>query len=183
MQGKGQLPANDVYLNRFINHEILAKWERKFTNEFERVSITNRSPNHLVIMVKLTQEMIDAFKATKQFAFATASKNGEPNVTPMGSVFLIDPETVWIGNNFMNRTIKNLKENPRAVLLVWTPGVKGCLKVKAETRVVESGADYEKVKEMVKARKPDLNCRSLVVLKITEVDDCRSGPEAGKKII
>ncbi len=134
-------------------------------------------------MVKLTQEMIDAFNATKQFAFATASKNGEPNVTPMGSVFLIDPETIWIGNNYMNRTIKNLKENPKAVLLVWTAGVKGCLKVKADTKIIESGPDYEKVKEMVKARKPDINCRSLVILKITEVDDCRSGPEAGKKIL
>lgn len=134
-------------------------------------------------MVKLTTEMVEAFNSTKYFPLATASKSGDPNVAPVGSVFLMDPETIWIGNQFMDTTVKNVQENPRASLYVWTQGVKGCLKIKADVTVASSGEDYEKMKGMVSARKAELKCRSLLILKITEVYDCASGPNAGKKLI
>ena len=134
-------------------------------------------------MAKLTPEMEELLKTTKYFPLATASKDGEPNVVPVGSVFLMDAETIWIGNQFMDTTLKNLKENPRACLYVWTQGVKGCLKIKADVQVVESGPDYEKMKGMVSAKKAELKCRSLLALKVTDVFDCASGPNAGKRMI
>jgi len=134
-------------------------------------------------MVKLTPEMIEAFKATKYFALATASKGGDPNVVPVGMVFLMDPETVWIGNQFMHQTVKNVKENPRAALLVWTPGVPGCIKVKGDAKIIDSGPDYEKMREMVTEKKPTLVCKALLAMKITDVYDCRSGTEAGKQLL
>jgi predicted pyridoxine 5'-phosphate oxidase superfamily flavin-nucleotide-binding protein len=134
-------------------------------------------------MVALTSEMMEMFKAVSKFPLATASKDGEPNVVPVGSVYLIDPETIWIGNNFMNASIRNLKENPRACLFVWGPETKGCLKIKAKVTIHSSGADYEKIKDMIMARKPDLVCKALLVLKITEVYNCKSGPDSGKKLL
>lgn len=134
-------------------------------------------------MVALTEEMIEIFKGTGRFPLATASKDGEPNVVPIGSVFLIDPETLWIGNNFMVATIKNLKENPRACIYAWGPETKGCLKIKGKVVVKESGPDYEKMKEMVKAKRADLVCKSLIVFKITEVYNCKSGKDSGMKIL
>jgi hypothetical protein len=95
----------------------------------------------------------------------------------------MDPETIWIGNQFFHQTIKNVKENPRVALLVWTPGVPGCLKVKGDVKVIESGPDYEKMKGMVKERKPTLECKGLLVMKVTDVFDCRSGAEAGKRLL
>lgn len=134
-------------------------------------------------MAQLTPEMIETLKNTKAMPLATASKKGEPNVAIVGSVFLIDPETIWIGNQFMDKTIKNLQENSRAALVVWTLGVKGCFQIKGDVKVLSSGPDYEKMKEMVKARRADLVCKSLIAMKITEVYDCVSGPNAGKKLI
>jgi predicted pyridoxine 5'-phosphate oxidase superfamily flavin-nucleotide-binding protein len=134
-------------------------------------------------MVKLTAEMEESFRSTKYFPLASASADGEPNVVPVGSVFLMDAETIWIGNQFMDTTVRNLKENPRASLYVWTQGVKGCHKIKADGTVQESGADYEKMRGMVTARKAESKCRSLLVLKITEVYECSSGPNAGKRLV
>jgi predicted pyridoxine 5'-phosphate oxidase superfamily flavin-nucleotide-binding protein len=134
-------------------------------------------------MAKLTPEMIELVNSTRYFPLATASKAGDPNVVPVGSVFLMDPETIWIGNQFMDATVKNLQENPRAALYVWTQGVKGCLKIKGDVRVVSSGEEYEKMKGMVCARKAELKCRSLLVLKVTEIYDCSSGPNAGKRLV
>jgi predicted pyridoxine 5'-phosphate oxidase superfamily flavin-nucleotide-binding protein len=134
-------------------------------------------------MAKLTTEMEEMFRSTKYFPLATSSLGGDPNVVPVGSVFLMDAETIWIGNQFMDATIKNLKENPRASLYVWTQGVKGCLKIKADVKVLEDGPDYEKMRGMVTARKAELKCRSLLVLKITEVYECTSGPNAGQRMV
>jgi len=134
-------------------------------------------------MVSLTPDMMELIRSTRYFPLATASADGDTNVVPVGSVFLIDPETIWIGNQFMNATIKNVKENPRASIYVWTQGVKGCLKIKADVTVVEEGEDYEKMKGMVSAKRAELKCRSLLVLKITEVFECTSGKDAGKKLL
>ena len=134
-------------------------------------------------MVKLTSDMLDVFKSTKYFAIATASKTGEPNVVPIGMAILMDPETIWIGNQFFHQTLMNVKETPRVSLLVWTAGVPGCLKVNGDVKIVESGPDYEKMKAMVKERKPTLECKGLLLMKITDVFDCRSGIEAGKRLL
>lgn len=134
-------------------------------------------------MVALTPEFEELFKAAKYYPLATASKVGDPNVIPVGAVFLMDPQTIWIGNQFMNATVANLKENPRACLYAWGPDTKGCLKIKADVTVLSSGPDYEKMKDMVKARRADLVCKALLVLRITEVYNCKSGPDAGKKLL
>ncbi|MHC1708971.1 MAG: pyridoxamine 5'-phosphate oxidase family protein [Methanomassiliicoccales archaeon] len=134
-------------------------------------------------MVALTPEMQELFKGTKYFALATASKDGDPNVVPIGMAILMDPETVWIGNQFFHQTLANVKENPRISLLVWTAGVPGCLKLKGNVDVVEEGPDYQKMYQMVKERKPTLECKGLLIMKITGVFDCRSGAEAGKRLL
>jgi len=134
-------------------------------------------------MVALTPEMQELFKGTKYFAMATASKDGEPNVVPIGMAILMDPETIWIGNQFFHQTLTNLKENPRVALQVWTFGVPGCLKIKGAVQIVEKGPDYNKMYNMVKERKPNLECKGLVIMKITDVFDCRSGAEAGKRLL
>jgi uncharacterized protein len=134
-------------------------------------------------MVALTADMTEIFKAAKHFPLATASKTGDPNVVPVGSVYLMDSETIWIGNQFMKQTLKNLQENPRASIYAWGPETKGCLKIKCNVIVHTSGPDYEKMKEMVKARKAELVCKALLECKITEVCNCKSGPEAGNKLL
>jgi uncharacterized protein len=134
-------------------------------------------------MVALTDEMIEIFKAAKYFPLATATKDGDPNVVPVGSVFLIDPETIWIGNQFMKQTVINLKENSKACLYAWGPETKGCLKVKGKVILHTSGSEFEKMKDMVKARKAELVCKTLLEFKITEVYNCKSGPGAGNKLL
>jgi predicted pyridoxine 5'-phosphate oxidase superfamily flavin-nucleotide-binding protein len=46
-------------------------------------------------MVKLAEEVKTAFSKVKIFPVATASKDGIPNVVPMGFCRLVDDETIW----------------------------------------------------------------------------------------
>lgn len=134
-------------------------------------------------MVKLTEEIIESIGKLKVFPLATASKDGVPNVAPMGALMVKDPETIWIQDNFMHKTLANVEENPKAAIFVYGAGAKGCFQIKADVTVKKSGPELDEMKATIEAMKPGLPGKSLLILKVTEVFQCMPGPEAGKKLI
>ena len=134
-------------------------------------------------MSGLTAGMKDAFAKMKIFPLATAAKDGTPNVIPIGFCQLITDDTIWIVDNFMNKTIANIRDNPKLAIYVWGPDIKGCYQIKGTARIVTAGENFEKMKMMVNEKKPGLPARSLIVMKITDVFECMPGPDAGKKLI
>ena len=134
-------------------------------------------------MAKLTAEMKDAFSKMKVFPVATASKDGTPNVIPIGIVELVDDETIWITDNFMNKSLSNLRINPKIAIYIWGPEIKGCFQIKGVTSIKSSGKEYEEMKEKINKKNPALPARSLVIVKITEVFECKPGPAAGSKLL
>ncbi len=72
-------------------------------------------------MVKLTADMKEAFSKMKVFPVATANKDGTPNVIPLGIAELVSDDTVWFVDNFMNKTLSNLRTNPKIAFFVWGP--------------------------------------------------------------
>jgi adenylate cyclase len=49
---------------------------------------------------------------------ATSSAAGEPNLTYLSSVQILDDDHVVLSNQFFGKTVANLEENPRACVLV-----------------------------------------------------------------
>lgn len=135
------------------------------------------------IMVKLNENMKTAFSKVKIFPVATASKEGVPNVVPIGFCQLVDDETIWIADNFMVKSLTNLEENPSVAIYVWGPETGGCFQIKGEAAIINSGEKFEKMKEIVHAAKPGLPAKNLIEVTITDVFQCAPGPEAGKKLL
>jgi len=133
-------------------------------------------------MAKLTDEMKAVFGKNKIFPVATASKTGVPNVAPIATIQIVSDDTIWIGDNYMVKTLANVKENPWIAIEYWDPDTKRCFQVKGKVEVKTAGADYEKVKAMIKAKNEKYPAKSLLVMKITEVFECTPGASAGKKI-
>ena len=134
-------------------------------------------------MVGLTAEMKEAFGKMKIFPVATAAKDGNPNVIPIGVVELVSDDTIWITDNFMNKSLSNLKENPRIALYIWGPEIKGCFQIKGHATVKTSGREFDEMKANLNKKNPALPARSLIIVKITEVFNCQPGPDAGKKLL
>jgi len=134
-------------------------------------------------MVKLTAEMKEAFARMKVFPLATASRDGMPNVIPVGIAELIDDETVWFVDNFMNKTLSNFRTNPRVAFYVWGPDIKGCYQCKGVVAIKTSGKEYDEMKAKLNVKNPALPARSLIIVKITEVFECKPGPTAGTRIL
>lgn len=134
-------------------------------------------------MVKLTADMKEAFSKMKVFPIATASKDGTPNVVPLAMVELVNDETIWITDNFMNKTMTNLRTNPKIAIYIWGPEIKGCFQIKGVASIRTSGEEYEEMKANINRKRPELPARSLVIMTITEVFECKPGPMAGSKLL
>jgi uncharacterized protein len=134
-------------------------------------------------MVRLAADMKDAFLKMKVFPVATASKDGTPNVIPLGIAELVDDETIWFTDNFMNKTLSNIRVNPKIAIYIWGPEIKGCFQIKGTAAIRNSGPEYEEMKARINKKNPALPARSLVIVKITEVFECKPGPTAGAKLL
>ncbi|MCK9592401.1 MAG: pyridoxamine 5'-phosphate oxidase family protein [Methanoregula sp.] len=134
-------------------------------------------------MVKLTPEMKEVFAKQKVFAAATASKNAIPNVAPIATVQLITDDTIWIGDNYMVKTLANVRENPHLALFIWDPEKKRCFQIKGTVTIKTSGPDYEKIKAQIKQKGAHYPAKGLLIVTITEVYECTPGSTAGKKLL
>jgi hypothetical protein len=133
-------------------------------------------------MVKLTAEMKEVFASQKIFAAATASKSAIPNVAPVATVQLIADDTIWIGDNYLVKTLANVKENPHMALYIWDPEKRRCFQIKGTVTVKTNGPEYEKIKAQIKEKGAHYPAKGLLILSIREVFECTPGQNAGKKI-
>ncbi|MFY9749386.1 MAG: pyridoxamine 5'-phosphate oxidase family protein [Methanoregula sp.] len=134
-------------------------------------------------MARLTAEMKEAFLKMKIFPVATASKDGTPNVIPIGVVELVSDDTIWITDNFMNKTLENLRANPKIAVYVWGAEIKGCFQIKGHVTIKTSGKEYEEMKAKLNKKNPALPARSLLIVRITDVFECKPGATAGSKLL
>jgi predicted pyridoxine 5'-phosphate oxidase superfamily flavin-nucleotide-binding protein len=134
-------------------------------------------------MVALTEEIKTAFATIKAFPVATASKDGWPNVVPIGFVELVDDETIWVADNFMKKTLSNIKENPKISIYVYGPETKGCYQIKGDVEIKTEGPEFAKMQETVHSKMAKAPAKNLMIVKIREVFQCSPGPGAGDKLL
>ncbi|HMK47371.1 MAG TPA: pyridoxamine 5'-phosphate oxidase family protein [Methanocella sp.] len=132
-------------------------------------------------MVKLTDQIKESLAGTKTAFFATVSKDGMPNVVPIGAFKLLDDETLLISDQFFNKTAHNLKENSRVAISYW--GEKGGFQIKGMATVHTGDDVFKQDVAWMKEVRPNLTPKSAVVMKITDVYNIKGGADAGKKIL
>jgi uncharacterized protein len=49
-------------------------------------------------------------------------------------------------DNILNKTISNLRVNPRIAIYIWGPEINGCYKVKGTAAIRTSGQKFEEMK-------------------------------------
>ena len=129
-------------------------------------------------MVKLTEEMKKSINESIVF-LTTATKDGIPNVAPMRALKVVDDETVVICDNFMHKTLKNIKENPN-VALATSDCKDHPFQYKGIAEYYTDGEWFEVAKEIDAqfGRVP----KGAVVIKIKEIYNVKSGENAGQLI-
>jgi predicted pyridoxine 5'-phosphate oxidase superfamily flavin-nucleotide-binding protein len=114
---------------------------------------------------------------------ATASHDGEPNVTPKGTLKLMDEHHVVFADLFSLKTRKNLLENNKVAVTVVDPATAKGYQLKGTAEVVDSGPLFETTSKQLHDSPKGLPPLSHVVkITVEAVFDQSVGPEAGKQI-
>ena len=149
-------------------------------------------------MAKITKEMRGLFeeqtrhgKKREKFCvyLATATKDGIPNVIPIGGARLLDDGAIVFPDNYLNKTRKNIAENPEAAIVVSDEGEHDGYQFKGKIEMVTKGPIFEETKKLVEAFSqkaginPPIVLQAAAVLKIEEVYAVKPGREARKRLL
>lgn len=132
-------------------------------------------------MVKLTADIKESLAATKLLFLATAAQDGTPNVVPIGAFKLLDDETFLISDQFFNKTLSNMKANPKIALSYW--GEKGGFQIKGTVTLHADGKIFQDDVAWMKELRPNLSPKTAVIMKVTDVFVVKAGPDAGKRLL
>lgn len=135
-------------------------------------------------MAQMSERMQELFNKVRTVVLSTASLDGVPNVVPVGAKKIIDSETILISDQFLNKTLANMKANPRAAITFWD-GHEG-YQLKGAVVIETNGARFEEtarwIDEMSHKTGMPLKSKGAVILKIEEIYGVSPGPGAGKHL-
>jgi predicted pyridoxine 5'-phosphate oxidase superfamily flavin-nucleotide-binding protein len=133
-------------------------------------------------MVKIPKE-VQEFMQGKVAWVATSSPEGVPNVTPKGTVRVIDDEHLVFADLFSRKTRENLLKNPQvAVTVIEEKSHKG-FQIKGTAELLKAGQLFDQMAAELKKAPMKLPPATYVVkITVEAVFDQSVGPEAGKQI-
>jgi hypothetical protein len=70
------------------------------------------------VSARLPDEIRPVMENGVPVVIATCSKDGIPNVSIVSEVFYVDPSTIALSFQFFSKTIRNVRENPRASIIL-----------------------------------------------------------------
>jgi predicted pyridoxine 5'-phosphate oxidase superfamily flavin-nucleotide-binding protein len=114
---------------------------------------------------------------------ATADKAGVPNLSPKGTLAVVDDNTLVFADIFSLKTRKALEENSNVAVAVVDPAGPSGYQFKGKAELLSSGPLYDKVAADIKAKMPAIGAPKYVVkINLTDIYSLTPGPDAGKKI-
>jgi len=135
-------------------------------------------------MAKMDAHVKELFRKQQDVVLATASKEGIPNVVVVGAKKILDDETILISDQYFDKTLSNIKENPRAAVTVWEKA-EG-YQIKGTVTVETSGPRFDEtarwIEDLGKKFNIPLKSKGAVILKITDIYTISPGSNAGQKI-
>ena len=135
-------------------------------------------------MAKMTERMQELFNKVPAVVLTTAALDGMPNAVPVGAKQIVDDETILISDQFLNKTLSNMKQNPKVAVTFWE-GHEG-YQLKGKITIETSGARFEQTAKWI-AEMGDkvgfpLKSKGIVLLKIEKIYGVSPGPGAGKQL-
>lgn len=135
-------------------------------------------------MAKMNERMKEIFEKQQVIALATATKKGVPNVVPISGKKIIDDETILISDQFLNKTLNNMKDNPEVAITIWE-NLEG-YQFKGTATIETSGQRFEEtakwIEDLGKQLNIPLKSKGAVIIAISEIYNVSPGPEAGVKL-
>lgn len=136
-------------------------------------------------MATLTQNVKDVFETCDAVYFATADAQGQPNACIVGLRKVVDDETVYVSDQYFNKTLANLKVNDKVAITFWSKD--GAFQIHGTSRYITEGDEEWPAEEawataFFEARGSAARAKGGVFIHVDAVYDSMGGPNAGNQI-
>lgn len=136
-------------------------------------------------MAKMPQECMDLINNVYAAAVATCDEDGVPNVVCCSMKQAYDDETVMISDQYMRKTLANLRANPHMSVSVWNE--TGGYQVKGTVTYEDEGPLYEMIAEQVHSILSGMgynyHSKGVCWLHVEEVYSLTPGEHAGERLV
>ena len=128
----------------------------------------------------LKKEVQEIFVNETYHQFATSSKNGKPNICNIGGKFIRDDGKIVLIDNFMKKTISNLKDNSEVAILIRKE--KESYQIKGNAIYLTEGKEYDEAYKWMKAKGDKYPAKGAIIITIHSVYNSMTGENAGEKL-
>ena len=135
-------------------------------------------------MAVMSQEVKDLFEKVSDVVFATADAGAQPNACIVGMKFVIDDETIYLSDQFFNKTLANIKENTKVAVVFWEGN--SAFQIHGTASYVNEGAQFEELSAKVNAafesKGMPIRAKGGVFVHVDGVYSSAPGPQAGAQL-
>jgi predicted pyridoxine 5'-phosphate oxidase superfamily flavin-nucleotide-binding protein len=115
-------------------------------------------------------EKIGKFVSQQKLGFvATVSPNGTPNLSPKGTISVLDENTLVFANIRSPQTIENLEKNPSIEINIVDPFSRRGYRFKGIAKIISDGEEYNKILLSYKQNGIQTTIKSIVMVNVKQI--------------
>ncbi len=115
-------------------------------------------------------EKIGKFVSQQKLGFvATVSPNGTPNLSPKGTISVLDENTLVFANIRSPQTIENLEKNPSIEINIVDPFSRRGYRFKGMAKIISDGEEYNKILLSYKQNGVKTTIKSIVIVNVKQI--------------
>ena len=115
-------------------------------------------------------EKIGKFVSQQKLGFvATVSPNGTPNLSPKGTISVLDENTLVFANIRSQQTIENLEKNPSIEINIVDPFSRRGYRFKGIAKIISDGEEYNKILLSYKQNGIQTTIKSIVMVNVKQI--------------
>ena len=115
-------------------------------------------------------EKIGKFVSQQKLGFvATVSPNGTPNLSPKGTISVLDKNTLVFANIRSPQTIENLEKNPSIEINIVDPFSRRGYRFKGIAKIISDGEEYNKIILSYRQNGIQTTIKSIVIVNVKQI--------------
>ena len=121
-------------------------------------------------MALLPEEIKPAMQGVIPSHVVTCARDGTPNATAISQVYSVDADHVALSHQFFNKTVRNVRENPRAAVWLISPVTFDSWDLEVEfERSETSGPVFETMEMQIEAIASMAGMKGIFKLKAADI--------------
>ena len=96
-------------------------------------------------MITISEEIKNFVNSQKLGYVATVSKDGTPNLSPKGTIVVMNESTLAFADIRSPQTIQNLQNNPSVEINVVNPFQRLGYRFKGDGKIINEGSEFDKI--------------------------------------